>query len=132
MLLTIFCSIEKPTETTVWVIPSFKLLHWKGFFSADFPVEKKTCPVVWEQLQCFWRYWGVKVWFLTPSLHIFLDIQDLRVQYKNKSLDKIVLSDFGYSGLELLSSFFNSKKVPKKLNCQLTLADTKVKTCHHS
>ena len=37
----IFGSSEEPTETNVWVqfreIPSFKLLHWKGFYSANFP-----------------------------------------------------------------------------------------------
>ena len=43
----IFGSSEEPTETNVWVqfreIPSFKLLHWKGFYSAIcFGSDKKT------------------------------------------------------------------------------------------
>ena len=44
-----FCSRGGPTETNIGVqfrvIASFKLLHWKGFYSAIYPeVTKKTCP----------------------------------------------------------------------------------------
>ena len=43
--LILFCSRDEPPETNEWVklrVITFKLLHWKGFYSAHFPeVTKK-------------------------------------------------------------------------------------------
>ena len=48
--LILFCSSDEPPETNAWVklrvITSFKLLHWKGFYRANFPeVTKKLAHV---------------------------------------------------------------------------------------
>ena len=54
-ILISFVRSEEPTETNIWVQfrvnPSFKLLHWKGFFCPNCPGVTKTLPLATEALK---------------------------------------------------------------------------------
>ena len=54
----LFCSSEEPTESNVWVqfwvIPSFKLLYKKGFYSANFPEVATKLAQWWVKIAAEW------------------------------------------------------------------------------